>query len=108
MPLCQGLVRIHNMLCTMKNNESADGYGLPTKHFKTAGPVCQSALALCYNVTLAQGHMPADDSDSQIVIWPVAKDKRRQFCHIQLSFDSSDRCIFQDLGFGTYVTESHV
>ena len=51
----------------MKNNKTADCNSLCTEHFKIAGDVYCNVLAVCYNVMLTHGHMPAEAS--QIVAY---------------------------------------
>ena len=57
----------------MKNNKAADCNGFCTEHFRIAGDVYYSVLAVCYNVMFTHGHMPAEAS--QIALCPVVKDK---------------------------------
>ena len=43
------LVYIRDVLATMNNNKSADCYGLCAEHYKLAGDLYCSFLALCFN-----------------------------------------------------------
>jgi len=62
-----------DVLATMNNNKSADCYGLCAEHYKLAGNLYCSFLALCFNAMFLHGFIPADAT--QAIICPSIKDK---------------------------------
>ena len=56
-------------IATMNNNKSADCYGLCAEHYKLAGDLYCSFLALCFNAMFLHGYIPADAT--QTIICPL-------------------------------------
>jgi len=55
---------IRDVLATMNNNKSADCYGLCAEHYKLAGDLYCSFLALCFNAMFLHGYIPADSTQT--------------------------------------------
>lgn len=64
---------VQNILATMSNNKAGDSYGLCTEHYKLAGDLYCSLLAVCFNVMFVHGYVPVEAT--QTVICPTVKDK---------------------------------
>jgi len=58
----------------MLNNKAGDCYGLRTEHYKLAGNLYYSGLALCINAMLTHGYIPVDAIYT--IICPTVKDKK--------------------------------
>jgi len=49
------LTEVRNTIDSMSNNKAGDCYGLRIEHFKLAGDLYYSLLAMCFNTVLVHG-----------------------------------------------------
>jgi len=68
---------VTDTLSCLSNNKAADCYGLRSEHFRYAGELFCSFLAMCYNLMLTHSYIPAEAT--QTVICPTVKDKMAHF-----------------------------
>ena len=61
-------------LDAMLNNKAGDCYCLRTEHYKLAGDLYYSALALCINAMFTHGYIPVNATHA--IICPTVKDKK--------------------------------